>query len=139
LVKAYNIIALFDATGEKLLLCRRRKEPFKGLLNLVGGKIEPGEDGLAAAYRELEEETGVTRADATLTHLMDFTYPFWDCRVEAYAGRLKGAFEVVEEVNELIWSSLQHDFSDVTKYAGHGKIAHVLALIKVHEDVLFGA
>ena len=136
-MKAYNIIALFDVTGEKLLLCKRRKEPFMGLLNLVGGKVEPGEDGLAAAYRELQEETGVTQADATITHLADFTYPFWDCRVEAYAGRLRTAFEVVEEENELIWSSLQHDFSDVTQYAGHGKIAHILELVKVHKDVLF--
>ena len=36
-----------------------KKEPHKGLSNLVGGKIELHENGLAAAYRELSEETGV--------------------------------------------------------------------------------
>ena len=67
-----NIIAVFDKEKEKVLVCRRRKNPYKGLLNFVGGKIEKEEDGLTAAYRELWEETGITDADIELTHLMDF-------------------------------------------------------------------
>lgn len=50
-MQGYNIIVVFDERRERVLLCRRRKEPYKGLLNFVGGKIEPGEEGLAAAYR----------------------------------------------------------------------------------------
>ncbi|MFR9234963.1 MAG: NUDIX hydrolase [Eisenbergiella massiliensis] len=46
-----NIIAVFDKEKEKVLVCRRRKNPYKGLLNFVGGKIEREEDGLTAAYR----------------------------------------------------------------------------------------
>ena len=57
-----NIIAVFDKEKEKVLVCRRRKNPYKGLLNFVGGKIEKEEDGLTAAYRELWEETGITDA-----------------------------------------------------------------------------
>lgn len=55
-------------------MCRRRKEPYSKLYNLVGGKIEDGESGDAAAYRELFEETSITRRDVTLVHLMDLTY-----------------------------------------------------------------
>ena len=33
-----------------------------GLYNLVGGKIEPGEESAHAAYRELQEETGIVAA-----------------------------------------------------------------------------
>ena len=69
-----NVIAVLDPKREKLLVCRRRKDPYKGLLNLVGGKINPGEEGIHAAYRELSEETGITERDITLTHLMDFLY-----------------------------------------------------------------
>ena len=58
-MQGYNLIVVFDERRERVLLCRRRKEPYKGLLNFVGGKIEPGEEGLAAAYRELREETGL--------------------------------------------------------------------------------
>ena len=58
-MKGYNIIAVFNETADQWLMCKRKKNPYKGLSNLVGGKIEPGEEGLAAAYRELWEETGI--------------------------------------------------------------------------------
>ncbi|MBQ7050022.1 MAG: NUDIX domain-containing protein, partial [Firmicutes bacterium] len=60
-MKGYNIIAVFNETADQWLMCRRKKNPFKGLSNLVGGKIEEGEDGMTAAYRELQEETGITK------------------------------------------------------------------------------
>lgn len=40
----------------------------------MGGKIEKNENGLDAAYRELEEETTITKDDIMLLHIMDFTY-----------------------------------------------------------------
>ena len=48
-----NVILVFDREKKKLLMCRRRKPPYQGLLNLVGGKVEPGEEREHAAYREL--------------------------------------------------------------------------------------
>ena len=58
-MKGYNVIAVFNEDADKWLMCKRRKNPYKGLSNLVGGKIEQGEDGLGVAYRELQEETGI--------------------------------------------------------------------------------
>lgn len=98
-----NIIAVFDKEKEKVLVCRRRKNPYKGLLNFVGGKIEKEEDGLTAAYRELWEETGITDADIELTHLMDFNYLVFDNWLEVYFGRLNKDFTVRGEENELLW------------------------------------
>ena len=60
-MQGLNVIWVFNPTNNKVLMCKRHKEPYKGLYNLVGGKIEPDEDGLAAAYRELQEETEYKR------------------------------------------------------------------------------
>ena len=43
-----------------VLLARRMKEPDAGLWGFPGGHVELGETALAAAARELLEETGVT-------------------------------------------------------------------------------
>ena len=137
-MRELNVIAVFDQTAEKWLMCRRRKDPYKGLSNLVGGKIEPGEDDLAAAYRELEEETSITRADITLTHLMDFTYHLSDIRLEVYVGRLNKPVAVAGDENELYWSDLDKDFFDAAQYAGEGNIGHILMNIKMRKDELLG-
>ena len=36
-----NIIVVFNQNKSKVLMCKRKKAPFKGLYNFVGGKIEP--------------------------------------------------------------------------------------------------
>ena len=136
-MQGYNVILLFNTAYDKLLMCTRKKEPYKGLSNLVGGKIEPNENGLAAAYRELFEETGVTQNDVVLKHLMTFTYPLSDCYVEAYAGKLNCPTEVFGDENDLYWSDLHHDFFDMRKYAGEGNIGHMLEQVKLNEKELF--
>ena len=133
-MQGYNLIVVFDKRRERVLLCRRRKEPYKGLLNFVGGKIEPGEEGLAAAYRELREETGLTEADISLFHFMDLTYYRGaPCRLEVYAGRLKGPAQVQGEENQLIWQDAKEDMFDRTRFAGMGNMGHIMALLEQEE------
>ena len=62
-MKKLNLILVYNESGDKILMCKRAKEPFKGKFNLVGGKVENGEEELVAAYRELQEETGITNCD----------------------------------------------------------------------------
>ena len=71
-MQGLNVIWIFNHIGDKVLMCKRHKEPYKGLYNLVGGKTRPTENGLDAAYRELREETGLS--GISLYHVMDFTY-----------------------------------------------------------------
>lgn len=136
-MQGYNLIAVFSPDGQKMLMCRRIKEPYKGLMNFVGGKIEPDEDSEAAAYRELFEETGICRQDIELVHLMDFSYPLDPCYVEVFAGQLKREVSVSGEENPLFWSGLDCDFFDMSKYAGEGNIGHIMEHIKINHNRIF--
>ena len=128
-MQGLNVIWVFNQTAEKVLMCKRRKEPYKGLYNLVGGKIEPDEDGLTAAYRELKEETNIT--GITLVHLMDFTYFLNDsCRLEIYVGKLKSDVEVHGDEKELTWIDVSENFFDMSRFAGEGNIGHIYEIIK---------
>jgi 8-oxo-dGTP diphosphatase len=138
-MQGYNCIMVYNKALDRLLMCKRKKDPYLGMSNLVGGKIEPGEDGLSAAYRELWEETGISREDITLTHLMDFTYYLSDCYVEIYVGRLTNDKTPEGDENELYWSELDKDFFDLEIYAGEGGIGHMLEQVKLHRKQLFGS
>lgn len=135
-MQGYNCIAIINKNDDKWLMCRRKKNPYKGLLNLVGGKIEDGEDYLSAAYRELFEETGISDKDVNLLHIMDFNYPLDDCFVQLYAGKLKKDIQVFGDENELMWIDINENFFDIHKYAGEGNIGHMLEHIKIHQNKL---
>ncbi len=106
------------------------KNPYKGLFNLVGGKIEVGESGFEAAYRELQEETGICKTQISLSHMMDFTYYNQDCYVEVYVGVLKENIVLKEEAHPLVWLMQDEDFFDMTRFAGEGNIGHMLEQVK---------
>lgn len=134
-MKRYNIIMLVDAAGENILMCRRIKPPYQDLYNLVGGKAEPGEDGLHAAYRELREETGVSAADVTLAHVVTFSYPAGGAglpayELQAYVGRLRQQIDVTGDENPLVWMPLTENFFDLEKFAGEGSIGHVAETVR---------
>ena len=128
-MRALNIVVVYDPTGENLLFCKRRKKPFLGLYNFVGGKLEPGEEPLQAAYRELHEETGIPSQLIDLRHFMDFTYYLDDLLLQVFVGKLKQPFAVHGTENQLLWSPTEQNFFDETVFAGHGNIGHILAML----------
>jgi len=130
-MQGYNVLMIYNKDIDRLLMCKRLKNPYKGLSNLVGGKIEIGEAGIDAAYRELFEETSITKEDIDLHHLMDFKYYFQSCYVEVYVGKLKHDVRISGDENELYWSELDHDFFDMTRYAGEGNIGHMIEQVKM--------
>lgn len=132
----YNAIVVFNKETDKMLMCKRRHNPYKGLSNFVGGKIEENESGLDAAYRELEEETAITKNDITLSHLMDFTYHLGNCYLEVYVGKLNKSIDVSGDENDLYWSTLYHNFFDATQYAGEGNIGHIMMHVEMYREEL---
>ena len=131
-----NIIAVYNKKEDKILMCLRKKEPYKGLYNLVGGKVEENETGLESAYRELEEESGITKEDIVLTHLMTCNYQMGNNELQVYIGKLKKEVKVVEEVNKLYWIDASENFFDMSKYAGEGIIGHIIEQVKLYKDKL---
>jgi len=122
----YNCIVVFNKARDAVLFCKRVKDPYKGLYNFVGGKVEPGEDSEAAAYRELEEETGITRRQIQIYRLMDIRYYHQGFDLELYVGQLEDDVILKEETNPLIWLSLDENFTDKNRFAGEQNIAHII-------------
>ena len=130
-MKQYNVIVIFDKEMNKTLMCKRTKEPYIGMYNLVGGKIEKENDGLNEAYRELVEETNISKNDVELKHFMNIEYVSFNKSLEVYYGILNKEVELVEEVNKLEWVDINDNFFDMTKYAGEGNIGHIIEEIKI--------
>ena len=125
-MKKLNVIIVYNKESNKVLMCKREKEPFKGKLNLVGGKVEVDESEIDAAYRELQEETGITNNDIILKHIMNFQYIDQDMELEVFAGTLNKEIHVVEEINKLYWIDKTENFFDENKFAGNGNIGHMI-------------
>ena len=130
-MKKMNVIVVFDKNVQKTLMCKRTKEPYMGMYNLVGGKIEKENDGLNEAYRELEEETNIKKEDIDLIHFMNLTYVKLDKELEVYYGILNKEVNLIEEVNKLEWVDINDNFFDMNKYAGEGNIGHIIEEIKI--------
>lgn len=130
-MKQYNVIVIFDKDMKNTLMCKRTKEPYMGMYNLVGGKIEKDNDGLNEAYRELLEETNISKDDTMLNHFMNLEYIEFNKKIEVYYGILNNDVNLIEEVNKLEWVDINDNFFDITKYAGEGNIGHIIEEIKI--------
>jgi 8-oxo-dGTP diphosphatase len=72
-----DIILISDG---RVLLIERGWDPFEGAWALPGGHVDAGETSLAAAVRELVEETGITVVAGALRQVGVFDAPGRDPR-----------------------------------------------------------
>ena len=131
-MRKLNLIVVFDQTLNKALFCIRAKEPYKGLYNLVGGKVEKNETNDEAAYRELFEETGISKKDIKLDHFMDLNYFKYENNIQVYYGILSHEVKLVEEKNKLEWLDINEKLLDNNKFGGNYNIPHIIRQIKVY-------
>lgn len=130
-MRKLNLIVVFNTDLSKGLFCIRSKEPYKGKYNFVGGKVEEGESNDEAAYRELFEETGISKNDIELDHFMDLNYFKYGNNLQVYYGILKQNVKLVEEKNKLVWIVLDKKLLDNDKFGGNYNIPHIITQIKV--------
>lgn len=131
-MKKLNLIVVFNTSLDNVLFCIRAKEPYKGLYNFVGGKVEENESNDNAAYRELFEETGISNQDIELEHFMDLNYFKYGNNLQVYYGILKHEVDLVEEKNKLEWVAINEKLLDNSKFAGNYNIPHIIRQIKVY-------
>ena len=131
-MRKLNLIVVFNNNLDKVLFCIRAKEPYKGLYNFVGGKVEEGETNDEAAYRELFEETGITSNDIELEHFMDLNYFKYQNNLQVYYGILKHEVNLIEEKNKLEWIFISDELLNNSKFAGKYNIPHIINQIKVY-------
>ena len=131
-MRKLNLIVVFNQDLSKVLFCIRAKEPYKGLYNFVGGKVEENESNDEAAYRELFEETGISRKDIELDHFMDLNYFKDENNLQVYYGILKHEITLVEEKNKLEWVVINENLLNNEKFAGNYNIPHIIRQIKVY-------
>ena len=62
------VVFTYQQEDLQVLLIERKSDPFKGKWALPGGFVEDDESLETAAYRELEEETGIRADDLTQFH-----------------------------------------------------------------------
>ena len=68
--------ALVDVDGRVLIAQRPEGKPLAGLWEFPGGKVEPGETPEDCLIRELDEELGITVAEACLAPFVFASYGY---------------------------------------------------------------
>ena len=103
---------LLDRDGRTLLVRKRGTEAFMQ----AGGKIESGEQPLAALARELDEELGLRFAPAAATYLGHFSAPAahepgYEVQAEVFCLRITDTVTAAAEIAEILWVDplLEHD------------------------------
>lgn len=99
----YVVGFAFDPARRSVILIRKsRPERQRGLLNGVGGKVEPGEHPASAMRREFEEETGVATLADEWAEVAAMEGRPGDPKVHVFTcaldqGRFDGASSVTDE------------------------------------------
>lgn len=141
----YTVCVLFDGYLRNVLLVRKARTDFKGKLNGVGGRVEPGEDPYEGALREIYEETGLSPQDlkslglVRLAKLGELLVPE-DCKTHDAACRLHyytGAVKTVsvaeakgrrdEPLSWVPWEAVAGSGTASQEYAGGGDLAYFTA------------
>ena len=136
-MKLFNLILVLNEDESKVLMCYRSKNPYIGKYNLVGGKIEQGEEFLNSAYRELFEETGITDGQIRLSAFMDFVWHPIDMKMIVFIGKIKESVDLIEEAHKLYWIDINENFYDTERFAGEGNIGHMIEIYKLHRNMIF--
>jgi ADP-ribose pyrophosphatase len=132
IVRHPGAVAILALQGEKMLVVEQfRKAVDKVQVEIPAGKLEPGEDPLAAAARELEEETGYRAAQLTLLHSFSTSPGFAEEIVHLYyADELEQGEIQLDEEEFLTCEAIT--LEQAWQYIREGRICDAKTLVAVY-------
>jgi ADP-ribose pyrophosphatase len=124
---AVVIIPVLD-DGRVLLERQYRYPNDRVFIELPAGKIDPGEDPLACAMRELEEETGYTAGDWQFVSTIHNAIAYSDEHLDIYLARGLSAGEAKLDDGEFI-ETITATVDEMLDWVRSGKITDVKTVI----------
>jgi len=109
------VISVPSAEGERLIFTVRGKDPGKGLLDLPGGFVDPGEGVLVGLYRELQEEIGWTPPVPGVVQEEYFTTEYTEFHGGKYVFRTKTPCNSVTSVVNSSFLDTSAKLADIFK------------------------
>ena len=113
-----------------------------GTEHILVGLIQ---EGSGTAARVLEANAFLRRYDALSASLQELDSQAEDCRAQTQdllarrAQEQAQSAQAEEEVNRLAWLDVEEDFFDRTRFAGHGNIGHMYAILQSYGPGFFHA
>lgn len=123
-------VAVVPVVEEKILLIRQFRPSVKdSILEIPAGKVDPGEDFLAAARRELSEETGVVGGHLSFLTSIRTTPGFCNERIHLFLSMGGSLEDSHPEEGEAIEEILLLRPEDVQKKIRSGEITDAKSLV----------
>ncbi len=114
------VIAIITNHQGRLLFQHRKKQPYRGYLGLVGGKIEAGESQEAALSREVQEETGLVISEprflGTIVETLQTTFDETAVSLHVFSVKTTGCLQANENEGDLLWVEKNDFFREKGKY-----------------------
>lgn len=120
-----SAIVIFHPEGDRLLLRKRAKAPYKGLLDFISTHCHEGEKPLDCACRALRE-AGLREKDFRIEHVMDFAYQTTQWCVQVFQGMPLDEELPTDAEGALRWVDVGRIATEQDAFAGEGYMEHVL-------------
>lgn len=131
-VKHPGAVAVLALNNNKMLVVEQYRQPMQRTeVEIPAGKLDPGEDPLAAASRELQEETGFHSGDLQLLKSFYTSPGFADEIIHLYVTTNAKAGDMALDEDEFLEVS-ELTLEEAYQYMADGRIADAKTMMAVY-------